>query len=86
MLPLREREGGNPLLVEYLIDRYSKNACKKSTSIARRKRKWWIRSRHGRLLASAELARKDAQRSRFLTHHLLPTVRQVPKTRRAGSP
>jgi formate hydrogenlyase transcriptional activator len=33
--PLREREGDIPLLVEYLINRYSKKAGKKFTSIAR---------------------------------------------------
>jgi PAS domain S-box-containing protein len=33
--PLREREGDIPLLVEYLIDRYSKKAGKKFTSIAK---------------------------------------------------
>jgi formate hydrogenlyase transcriptional activator len=33
--PLREREGDIPLLLEYLIDRYSKKAGKKFTTIAR---------------------------------------------------
>jgi formate hydrogenlyase transcriptional activator len=35
MPPLREREGDIPLLVEYLINRYSKKAGKKFTSIAK---------------------------------------------------